>query len=224
MKKFIKYILRNNRIKGILYALHNLIFCRIRNRGHKNVIKINSAYLHKVKIIIRGNYNMIKISKDSRLFNTLLYINGNDHKLIINDKCTIKGGSLWFEDNMNQIYIDSKTTIESAHLAVTGVNKIISLGKDCMLSQKIEIRTGDSHSIIDKTTGSRINYEKDVAIGNHVWIGANVIILKGVTIHDNVIIGTGSLVTKSIQEADCIIGGTPAKILKRNVNWERNRI
>lgn len=37
-----------------------------------------------------------------------------------------------------------------------------------------------------------------ICIGNNVWIGANVIILKGVNIGDNAIVGAGSIVTKDI--------------------------
>ena len=38
----------------------------------------------------------------------------------------------------------------------------------------------------------------DVIIGDYVWIGANVTILKGVTIGDNSVIASGSIVTKDV--------------------------
>lgn len=38
----------------------------------------------------------------------------------------------------------------------------------------------------------------EIVIGNNVWIGANVIILKGVTIGDNSVIAAGSVVNKDI--------------------------
>jgi acetyltransferase-like isoleucine patch superfamily enzyme len=224
MKKFIKLLLKNDQIKFLLFTIHNHIFCRISNKGSKNKINARYAYLHKVKIVFKGSSNHVEILKDTKLYNTLLYFNGNNHFLQIGNNCTIKGGSIWFEDYNNRVFIERKTTIESAHLAVTGFHKKISLGEDCMLSQNIEIRTVDSHSILNKSTGQRINYEEDVAIGNHVWIGTNVIILKGVTLPNNIIIGTGAIVTKSVLESNCIIGGTPAKILKTDVDWARKRL
>lgn len=37
-----------------------------------------------------------------------------------------------------------------------------------------------------------------MTIGDHVWIGANVTILKGVTIGENSVIASGSIVTKDV--------------------------
>jgi acetyltransferase-like isoleucine patch superfamily enzyme len=51
-----------------------------------------------------------------------------------------------------------------------------------------------------------------VKIGNNVWMGENVTILKGVTIGDNVIIGIGSIVTKDIP-SNSIAVGVPAKVI-----------
>lgn len=49
-----------------------------------------------------------------------------------------------------------------------------------------------------------------VKIGNNVWLGENVTILKGVTIGNNVIIGIGSIVTKDIP-SNSVAVGVPAK-------------
>ena len=48
----------------------------------------------------------------------------------------------------------------------------------------------------------------EVIIGNNVWLGSNVKVLKGVSIGDNSIISAGSVVTKSVP------GGIPAKVIK----------
>ena len=58
--------------------------------------------------------------------------------------------------------------------------------------------------------------EKEVIIGNDVWIGTRVIILPGVKIGDHSIIASGAVVTKSFDEYS-VIGGVPAKLLKRRV-------
>ena len=50
-------------------------------------------------------------------------------------------------------------------------------------------------------------------IGDRVWIGANVTILKGVTIGNDAVIGAGSVVTKDIPEK-AIAVGNPAKVTK----------
>lgn len=40
--------------------------------------------------------------------------------------------------------------------------------------------------------------DKDIIIGNDVWIGMNAIILKGVHIGDGCVIGAGSIITKDV--------------------------
>lgn len=50
-------------------------------------------------------------------------------------------------------------------------------------------------------------------IGNDVWIGMNVIIMRGVSIGDGAVIAAGSVITKNV-EPYSIVGGLPAKHLK----------
>ena len=87
----------------------------------------------------------------------------------------------------------------------------LSLGNNNMMAPEVTIVTSD-HKRIGSThvDGEDIG---NVVIGNKVWIGTRVIVLKGVTIGDNVIIGAGSVVTKSFP-SNCVIAGNPAKIVK----------
>lgn len=56
----------------------------------------------------------------------------------------------------------------------------------------------------------RVGLSKPVIIGNNVWLGINVVVLKGVEIGDNTVIGANSLVTKNIP-ANVIAAGNPCK-------------
>ena len=53
-----------------------------------------------------------------------------------------------------------------------------------------------------------------VVIGNDVWIGARVTILRGVTIGDGAIVAGGSVVTKDV-DPYAVVGGVPAKPIKQ---------
>ena len=61
-----------------------------------------------------------------------------------------------------------------------------------------------------------------VKVGNNVWLGENVTILKGVTIGDNVIIGIGSVVTKDIP-SNSIAVGVPAQVVGSYEDYYRKR-
>lgn len=50
-------------------------------------------------------------------------------------------------------------------------------------------------------------------IGNDVWIGANVFLIRGVKIGDGAIIGAGAVVTHDV-EPYAIMGGVPARVIR----------
>lgn len=110
--------------------------------------------------------------------------------------------------------------MEGGHIAVTGHNKKIVIGDDCMIPNNVTIRTGDSHAILQD--GIKINEESDVIIGKHVWIGNGATILKGVHIADGSVIGSGSIVTADV-EANAIYAGNPARKVKSNISWTKKR-
>ena len=191
-------------------------------RGNNNKFIINGIF-YKVKKDIRGNDNEVKLGKNSTLKNSKIFIRGNNNQIIIESNVSINNIDLWIEDNNNRIYIGDYTTIESGHFAVTEIKKSIKIGQNCMFSTNVTIRTGDSHSIIDLESGTRINDAKDVIIGDSVWVGANAVLLKGVNIGNNSIVGTGSVVSGSFIP-NVVLAGIPAKIVKNNVSWKRERI
>jgi acetyltransferase-like isoleucine patch superfamily enzyme len=224
MNNEIKIFIKNNKI---LHSISRRLL-RLKNKyrksitGKKNVIK-NKGVCLNVKYDIIGNNNTVEILNGTILADLNIYISGDNHKLKIGEFCNFKGGEFWFEDNNCTISIGNSTTIESSHLAVTEPFSSIFIEDDCMFANYIEVRTGDSHSIIDLSTQKRINKAKNVTIGNHVWVGAHSKILKGVSIGDNSIIGTNSIVTNNIPN-NTIAAGIPAKVIKQNIDWLRERI
>ncbi len=55
--------------------------------------------------------------------------------------------------------------------------------------------------------------EKQIVVGDDVWLGYGAIILPGVTIGDGAIIGAGTVVTKDVPPY-AIVGGNPAKVIR----------
>ncbi|MBP7051983.1 MAG: hypothetical protein KBE65_13295 [Phycisphaerae bacterium] len=52
-----------------------------------------------------------------------------------------------------------------------------------------------------------------VEIGDNVWLGSRVMVLKGVTIGANSVVGAGSIVTTSLP-ANCVAAGVPARVIR----------
>ena len=55
--------------------------------------------------------------------------------------------------------------------------------------------------------------DQDVVIGNDVWMGSGVTILKGVHVSDHCVIAAGAVVTKDVEPEYSIWGGVPARCL-----------
>lgn len=186
------------------------------------IIKQNALLLNS-DIVFWGHSNVISLSPNARIENYSIKIYGNNNKISIGENCQMKDGEFWIEDDNNEIIIGAHTTIQAnTQLATIEGCKIVVV-EDCMFSSDIVIRTGDSHSIVD-ADNKRINKSADINIGNHCWVGNRAMIMKGTKIPSNTIIGAGAIVSKQFEQENTVIAGIPARIIKENVNWMRERI
>ena len=81
----------------------------------------------------------------------------------------------------------------------------IEIGNKCLFSWNVSLMDTDHHNIYLVGNDTVINKPKKIKIGNHVWIGADVRVLKGVFIADNNIIGMGSIITQNIDKENVIV-------------------
>ncbi len=173
-----------------------------------------------LKIIWEGYDSIVEISSSTaKLFGNATIICNHDSCVKIGSNCRINNLLLLLRENGTFI-MGNSTSIEGAEIVCTRRGKV-TIGNDSMLSKGIFIRATDGHLIFDINTKKLINPEKDIKIGNHVWIGQNVTLLKGSCINDNCVIGASSLVNKVFSENNVIIAGNPAKIIKKDIYWER---
>ncbi len=102
--------------------------------------------------------------------------------------------------------------------AVEGTS--VSIGDDVMLASENQIRADDGHAIYDVRTNKRVNTSRDIVIGNHVWLAYQACVLGGARIGDGTVVGFRSLVTSKLPN-NVIAVGTPAKVVRRDIAWER---
>jgi len=193
-----------------------------RVRGRRNEVRISGAVLRNVHIKINGDRNRVVIAPNARLSNLVLELSGDDHEVMIGSHVRIHRGAIRLFDTGSTVSIGERSTIYEASLGVTEGGKI-TLGYDCLLAEGVDLRNGDSHSIIDVESGKRINAAEDVVVGDHVWLGARVIVLKGSRIGDHTVIGAGSIVTGPI-DANVVAVGAPAREVLSGTDWRRERL
>jgi acetyltransferase-like isoleucine patch superfamily enzyme len=193
-------------------------------KGNNNQIEASNSILKNVKFDICGDHNLIIIDSMTIIENVTFYVRGSGHHISIGKNCRFtNGGTIWIEDQNCNLLIGDNTYIVNADISITESNSSIKIGSNCMFAYKIDIRNGDSHSIIDLTSGKRINQAQNIEIEDHVWIGAYSKILKGVTIKKDAVVGIASVVTKDVL-SNTIVAGVPAKVIKENITWDSARI
>jgi len=91
--------------------------------------------------------------------------------------------------------------------------KSITIGSNCQIGDLVMIYDSDFHELDPKLRMHSTGPSERVVIGNNVWLGSRVMVLKGVIIGDNSVVGAMSVVTKSIPP-NCIAAGIPARVIR----------
>ncbi len=103
---------------------------------------------------------------------------------------------------------------------VISARHAIRIGSHCAISWNCTIVDDDMHHL--EFAGGATN-ETDPArpgteIGDHVWLGAGVIVLKGVSIGAGSVVAAGSVVRSDLPPG-VLAAGTPARVLKEIRGW-----
>lgn len=81
----------------------------------------------------------------------------------------------------------------------------IKIGSNTQLAQNVQIYDHD-HDFRNADGLAAMNYNTScVEIGDNVWIGANVVILRGTKIGDNCVIGAGSVIKGTFSDGSVIV-------------------
>ena len=86
------------------------------------------------------------------------------------------------------------------------------IGKYCQMANNVIIVT--TNHLLDKDLYYGNIENKDVIIGDNVWIGSGAKIMPGVKIGDNSVIAAGAVVAKDV-EVNTVVAGVPARIIKK---------
>lgn len=172
---FSKHVKSNNHGRLIIYPRTRLFFAK------NSIIELDHEYIHLGRVHVFDADGFTNI------------------KLLDNARWNAKGFSFIFQGST--IIIDKGALLESKKLnlnygSIIRSGKSIVLGDNVSVGRNVYISDNDQHYlIVDNIKKTKI---KEIEIGNNVWIGVNVVILKGVTIGDNVVIAADSLVNKDV--------------------------
>ncbi len=161
--------------------------------------------------------NEIIINSKSKVKHNKIIIKGKKNKIIIDEGANLRGVIIDVRGENCYLYIGKNTIIgQESYITVKEQNKKVIIGKNCMFSRNVKIMGSDGHDILSKN--ERINFAKDIIIGDKVWLADNVTILKGVEIGNGSVVAINSTVTKKVNEKT-IVAGNPAKEIKKEITW-----
>lgn len=186
----------------------------------KNHICLAGIETCNTDVSIDGNNN--ELLSEGLIQHTSITVIGNGNKIIFKQGSKIQKTIITIRANNASVIIGENSNILSATFICQGNENYIHVGKNCLFSANVELWNSDTHTIYD-SEGNIINHSKPITIGDHVWIGKHVKVLKGVTIGEHSVIGMCSLVTKDIAPST-INAGAPCKTIKHNVNWSNDKV
>jgi acetyltransferase-like isoleucine patch superfamily enzyme len=179
-----------------IYLHQKVSINNIKNLHCKNLLKIGIEY----------------VGFSSKFDATILNLQGS---LIIGDNYSIGRGC--------RIDIGKNGTVVIGNGGELNVNSTLvimhhlQIGDNTIISWNCQIIDEDFHKI--KNSRLSIQNNNKIIIGNHVWIGLGVLILKGSEIADGCIVAANSVVNKKFTIPNCLIAGNPARVIKENIEW-----
>lgn len=202
------------------------------NKGNRIILVHNGgeeeevSSLYGVHIVYSGNNSLIRIHEGYQVKKASFYIGEGGYLEIgrffrVRFSLTIdlraKNTTIKFGNFVNigqgQIYAGDEENLE------------IIVGDDFLAATELFIRNADGHTIYDINNQQPINQPQfGIHIGNHVWCGYDVKILKDANIPSNCIVGSGALVGKGTFCENSIIAGVPARMIRTEVNWDSKAI
>ncbi len=199
----------------------------MRNEGKNNSFAFGSNVT--LSGSVKGDNNIVVIG-NARVQSTInMQIYGDNNTVLISASYQIKALNIVFGSHIKAnhalLKVGKQFSIEPGctFLLYNTENKLF-IGDDCLFSSGITIRCGEApHLIFDSETGDYLDISEGVSIGDHVWIGERAYINKRAVIPSKCIVAACSVVTRKFEDENCVLGGHPARIVRKNVHWVRNR-
>jgi acetyltransferase-like isoleucine patch superfamily enzyme len=181
----------------VLIGILKLFFYRFKYSGSVSIgveviLDFQSKILNVKGKINIGDHVYLRSNKHGyhagMPFHTTLFTDAKDALISIGEGCRLNGA-----------YIHAK--------------KSISIGKNCVVASGVNILDSNGHELCSINRAIGRDEPVSISIGENVWLGLNVVILKGTIIGNNCVVGANSVVKGDFPD-NSLVMGNPAKIVK----------
>jgi acetyltransferase-like isoleucine patch superfamily enzyme len=158
----------------------------------------------------RELHGRLTLGAQARLERGLIWRIGDEGRIRIGPEACIREGTELKVDGL--LEIGPRSLIGA--WSVLSVLERLSIGADCLLAERVSIRDHDHRFDDPHRPVSEQGYRvQAVTVGDNVWIGANVVLMKGVTLGDGCVVGANAVVTRSFGPGTVLVGA-PARPLQ----------
>ena len=198
----------------------------------ENNVSVHPDDFDRVKISMAGKGNTIRIGKlregqgivNLRIFGSGCRIDIAEDVLVCRDLTVVLGmdhphhGAI--EDAA--FTLGAGVRVEDCKACVLTSHGRIEVGAGGQISVGVTLYNTDAHPVYRLGSDKPVNRARTLHVGDHVWIGAHVTVLKNAHIPDDCIVGWGSVVTGRFEHPHCALGGNPAKVIAEGITWGVN--
>jgi acetyltransferase-like isoleucine patch superfamily enzyme len=181
-----------------------MFLLKLLNNICNRLLLLNAQIGSKVRL-----HGLVRIEKpENIIIKSRVWIHGltvvGPGKVIISEDCIIRNLFIETVNESALVFIDSHVFIgNNSHFIA---NNKIDIGKNTLIAPRVMLIDND-HKIQSGAIYKHADIVgKPIKIGENVWLGANVTVLKGVSIFNNAVIGANSLVTKNVGENKICVG------------------
>ena len=198
-------------MNGINYYFRNkAYYCRV-------LLNLFLNFLWTLLNLINASWQGVVLGKGGRFIGRTYFERFPDSSIVVGNNCRFRNKHA---SNTTGIYcpcIIATDTSEARIVIGNGCGfsgtrircaKSVVLGNNVRCGANTYIADTDAH-----TDDPRAGRNREVVIGDNVWLGMNVVVLKGVHIGENSVIGANSVVTKDIPE-NVVAVGNPCKVIR----------
>lgn len=168
----------------------------VANKGDNNFVFVGFGGALPRVVRFRGPGNVIFLGPHSAASGALFDVQGAD----------------------SLTYVGAFTTMETAASVFARPPASVIIGDHCYIGERVQASGSDHHGIYSLASRQRINNNRDILIGDRVFVGANTRINKGVVMEPGGIVLGGSIVTGTIR-SNCAYHGVPARLIHEDVAW-----
>lgn len=141
---------------------------------------------------------------------SLLRVRG---RLAVDGPVTLCTGNRW------DIGADAVATVGAGTyfgpMTTVVITRSLRVGAGCAISWNCTFLDSDFHTLGPGPKASTAA----IVIGDHVWIGTHVTLLKGAAIADGCVVAANATVTGQFLQPRCLLAGTPARVVRTDVTW-----